>query len=170
MAACAVEDKTGDWTSLRFLVTLRDAPPNDYWEVSLCAFGDTKADCLASADASLAASWENFEYLGVPRAAFRCDTLLKLIYVNWERFNGVWLGTPEAVAVCAARRRRVNVVVQSFEVKVPAMTDAAFKTATGRAPELPPSWGRAAGALKKESPGAKAAAPKAQTYAARRPV
>ena len=140
LAACAVADSTGDWTSLRFLITWRGCAADDVWDVPLSAFGSTPAACLAAADAVLADSYEHFAYLGVPRSAFRCDTLLKVVYVNWRHFNGAWLGAPAAVALACERRQRLSRVADSFPVSVPALSDEVYSAATGRAPEFAASW------------------------------
>ena len=140
LAACAVADSTGDWTSLRFLITWRGCAADDVWDVPLSAFGSTPAACLAAADAVLADSYDHFAYLGVPSSAFRCETLLKVLYVNWRHFNGAWLGAPAAVALAGERRQRLSRVADSFPVSVPAMSDAAYSAATGRAPEFAASW------------------------------
>ena len=140
LAACAVADSTGDWTSLRFLITWRGCAPDDVWDVPLSAFGSSPAACLAAADAVLADSYEHFAYLGVPRSAFRCETLLKVVYVNWRHFNGAWLGAPAAVALAGERRQRLSRVADSFPVFVPPMSDEEYSAATGRAPEFAASW------------------------------
>ena len=133
-------DATGDWTSLRFLITWRGCAADDVWDVPLSAFGSNPAACLAAADAVLADSYEHFAYLGVPRSAFRCETLLKVVYVNWRHFNGAWLGAPAAVALAGERRQRLSRVADSFPVDVPSMSDEAYAAVTGRAPEFAASW------------------------------
>ena len=165
LAACAVADPTGDWTSLRFLITWRGCPADDVWDVPLSAFGASAKDSLAAADAVLQESYAHFAYLGIPASAFRCETLLKVIYVNWKQFNGTWLGAPAAVALASARQQRLSRVADSFGlVTVPPMSDAAFRGATGRAPEFEDDWvnpNKPAKAAK----AAKAAKPKADKAA-----
>ncbi len=162
LAACAVADSTGDWTSLRFLITWRGCPADDLWDVPLSAFGTSPKDCLAAANAVLADSYAHFAYLGIPASAFRCETLLKAVYVNWRHFDGAWLGAPAAVALAGARQQRLSRVADSFPVAVPALSDSAFEAATGRAPAFDADW------VNPNKPAKTPKAPKSATKAAKK--